>query len=52
MQQTNYRVEISAEGYETTDFEDYLTAMAYYHKLKGLGLDPEFIEMHQMGSRE
>ena len=26
----NYRVEISAEGYETTDFKEYFVAMEYY----------------------
>ena len=41
----NYRVEISAEGYETTDFKEYFVAMEYYHKLKAEGLNPTFVEL-------
>ena len=44
MNKTFFRVYISAEGYETTDFWDYATALDYYKKLKGLGLNPEFEE--------
>ncbi len=44
MNKTIYVIDISAEGYERTFFEDYATALDYYNKLKGMGLNPELEE--------
>ena len=37
-----YTIEISADDYENTNFNDYQVALEYFHKLKEQGLHPVF----------
>jgi hypothetical protein len=41
----NYRVICTADGYQTTDFQEYAVAREYYNKIKAEGLNAEFVEL-------
>ena len=45
MKKYNYLVEVSADGYEDTYFEDYSVAREYYYKMLERGLNANFVEL-------